>query len=123
MKLHQNFACSNENEVFLWCRATNTDEKSNSAICSHTLPGWLGVWKDSVLLFCLEEGPLVREQCQAHALTPLGQKMRTGTWPAHCSLERGLREKGKILLATWKILLITKPAVFQCLQNLKELLS
>lgn len=63
-----------------------------TAIGSHVPPGWMGVRKDNMFLFCLEERPLVWEQRWAYALTQQRQEMRTGTWPVHCHLEGRLRK-------------------------------
>lgn len=71
-------------------------------------PGWMGVWMVNMFLFSLEERSLAWDQCQAMPLCSKGKDKDRHM--ASLLPSGGTAEKGKLVLATWKILLIAKSA-------------
>lgn len=91
-----------------------------TAIGSHMPPGWIGVWKANMFLFYLEERPLVWNKvglCHYAAKAKDEDRHLASPLPSG-----GTAEKGKLVLATWKILLSAKSAFLKFLQHPEELL-
>lgn len=104
----------------MWCGATKTDEKNNSNRQSHA-PRLDGSLEGQHVSFVL--GGKTACLGTALGLCPHTTKARDEDRHLASPLPSGgTAEKGKLVLAAWKILLIAKSAFSKFLQHLEELL-
>lgn len=104
----------------MWCRATKTDEKNNSNRQPHSLR-LDGSFEGQHVSFLL--GGKTACLGTTSGLCPYTTKARDEDRHLASPLPSGgMAEKGKLVLATWKILLTAKSAFLKSLQHLEVLL-